>query len=160
MFEREKGSPPSVSAARRDPDKTQRSAGGAVQRAVAGDTRSETKGCKCWLPSESPKMALCSVASLISTSKWVWCLRFCIGAFWGCWMSVSLFLQLQGAVEADFQEKFHCLPGEIQEFLQERRPEVRGNSKSRPNTPHETLSEEDWGAGNSVRMSRQMMFQD
>ncbi|TNM99444.1 hypothetical protein fugu_012477 [Takifugu bimaculatus] len=51
--------------------------------------------------------------------------------------------KLQGAVEADFQEKFHCLPGEIQEFLQERRAEVRGISKSRPSTPHETLSEED-----------------
>lgn len=58
-------------------------------------------------------------------------------------ISLSLFLQLQGAVEADFQEKFHCLPGEIQEFLQERRAEVRANSKSRPNTPHETLSEDD-----------------
>lgn len=53
-------------------------------------------------------------------------------------------LQLQGAVEADFQEKFQCLPGEIEDFLQDRKAEVRGHSKSRPSTPHETLSEEDW----------------
>lgn len=53
-------------------------------------------------------------------------------------------LQLQGAVEADFQERFQCLPGEIQDFLQDRKAEVRGHSKSRPSTPHETLSEEDW----------------
>ncbi|XP_070696727.1 1-phosphatidylinositol 4,5-bisphosphate phosphodiesterase beta-1 [Pempheris klunzingeri] len=51
--------------------------------------------------------------------------------------------KLQGAVEADFQEKFHCLPGEIEDFLQDRKAEVRGHSKSRPSTPHETLSEED-----------------
>lgn len=61
-----------------------------------------------------------------------------------CQMSTYVtFLQMQGAVEADFQEKFHCLPGEIQEFLQERRAEIRGNSKSRSSTPHETLSEDD-----------------
>lgn len=52
-------------------------------------------------------------------------------------------LQLQAAVEADFQERFQCLPGEIQDFLQDRKAEVRGHSKSRPSTPHETLSEED-----------------
>lgn len=52
-------------------------------------------------------------------------------------------LQLQGAVEADFQEKFQCLPGEIQDFLQDRKAEVRGHSKSRSSTPHEVLSEED-----------------
>ncbi|XP_041646165.1 1-phosphatidylinositol 4,5-bisphosphate phosphodiesterase beta-1-like [Cheilinus undulatus] len=51
--------------------------------------------------------------------------------------------KLQGAVEADFNEKFQCLPGEIEEFLQDRKVEVRGNSKSRSSTPHETLSEED-----------------
>uniref|UniRef100_A0A671VKE4 1-phosphatidylinositol 4,5-bisphosphate phosphodiesterase n=1 Tax=Sparus aurata TaxID=8175 RepID=A0A671VKE4_SPAAU len=50
---------------------------------------------------------------------------------------------LQGAVEADFQEKFQCLPGEIEDFLQDRKTEVRGHSKSRSSTPHETLSEED-----------------
>ncbi|XP_075899111.1 1-phosphatidylinositol 4,5-bisphosphate phosphodiesterase beta-1 isoform X1 [Nelusetta ayraudi] len=51
--------------------------------------------------------------------------------------------KLQGAVEADFQEKFQCLPGEIQDFLQDRKAEVRGHSKSRSSTPHEALSEED-----------------
>ncbi|GLD69644.1 1-phosphatidylinositol 4,5-bisphosphate phosphodiesterase beta-1-like protein [Lates japonicus] len=51
--------------------------------------------------------------------------------------------KLQGAIEAEFQEKFQCLPGEIQDFLQDRKTEVRGHSKSRPSTPHETLSEED-----------------
>ncbi|KAF1375444.1 hypothetical protein PFLUV_G00220230 [Perca fluviatilis] len=51
--------------------------------------------------------------------------------------------KLQGAVEAEFQDKFQCLPGEIQAFLQDRKTEVRGHSKSRPSTPHETLSEED-----------------
>ncbi|XP_072292720.1 1-phosphatidylinositol 4,5-bisphosphate phosphodiesterase beta-1 isoform X1 [Eucyclogobius newberryi] len=51
--------------------------------------------------------------------------------------------RLQGAVEAEFQEKFRCLPGEIQDFLLDRSSEVRGHSKSRPSTPHETLSEED-----------------
>ncbi|KAJ0066880.1 hypothetical protein NL108_004851 [Boleophthalmus pectinirostris] len=51
--------------------------------------------------------------------------------------------RLQEAVEAEFQEKFRCLPGEIQVFLQDRSSEVRGHSKSRVSTPHETLSEED-----------------
>ncbi|XP_023249264.1 1-phosphatidylinositol 4,5-bisphosphate phosphodiesterase beta-1-like [Seriola lalandi dorsalis] len=51
--------------------------------------------------------------------------------------------KLQGTIEAEFQEKFQCLPGEIQDFLQDRKTEVRGHSKSRPSTPHETLSEED-----------------
>ncbi|XP_068183152.1 1-phosphatidylinositol 4,5-bisphosphate phosphodiesterase beta-1 [Antennarius striatus] len=51
--------------------------------------------------------------------------------------------KLQAAIEADFQEKFQCLPGEIQDFLQDRKAEVRGHSRSRPSTPHETLSEED-----------------
>ncbi|XP_076598324.1 1-phosphatidylinositol 4,5-bisphosphate phosphodiesterase beta-1 [Chaetodon auriga] len=51
--------------------------------------------------------------------------------------------KLQGAVEADFQEKFQCLPGEIEDFLQDRKADFRGHSKSRPSTPHETLSEED-----------------
>lgn len=51
--------------------------------------------------------------------------------------------QLQGAVEAEFQEKFQRLPGEIRDFLQDRKLEVRGHSKSRPSTPHEALSEED-----------------
>ncbi|XP_026165027.1 1-phosphatidylinositol 4,5-bisphosphate phosphodiesterase beta-1 [Mastacembelus armatus] len=51
--------------------------------------------------------------------------------------------KLQGAVEAEFQEKFQRLPGEIRDFLQDRKTEVRGHSKSRPSTPHETLSEED-----------------
>lgn len=68
---------------------------------------------------------------------------FASGLFEVSDVNISLLLQLQGAVEADFQEKFHCLPGEIQEFLQERRAEVRGNSKSRSSTPHEALSEED-----------------
>uniref|UniRef100_A0A665ULG6 1-phosphatidylinositol 4,5-bisphosphate phosphodiesterase n=1 Tax=Echeneis naucrates TaxID=173247 RepID=A0A665ULG6_ECHNA len=52
-------------------------------------------------------------------------------------------LQLQGAVEAEFQEKFQCLPEEIEDFLQDRKAEVMGHSKSRSSTPHETLSEED-----------------
>ncbi|CAJ1066763.1 LOW QUALITY PROTEIN: 1-phosphatidylinositol 4%2C5-bisphosphate phosphodiesterase beta-1-like [Xyrichtys novacula] len=51
--------------------------------------------------------------------------------------------KLQGVVEADFQEKFQCLPGEIEDFLQDRKAEVRVHSKSRSSTPHETLSEED-----------------
>ncbi|XP_074503475.1 1-phosphatidylinositol 4,5-bisphosphate phosphodiesterase beta-1-like [Sebastes fasciatus] len=51
--------------------------------------------------------------------------------------------KLQAAVEAEFQEKFQCLPGEIEDFLQDRKTEVRGQSKSRPSTPHEPLSEED-----------------
>lgn len=82
---------------------------------------------------------------------------------WSPWLSdvnACVLLQLQGAVEADFQEKFHCLPGEIQEFLQERRAEVRGNSKSRPSTPHETLSEEDWDTRKCVRTSGGQMFRD
>ncbi|XP_068597811.1 1-phosphatidylinositol 4,5-bisphosphate phosphodiesterase beta-1-like [Brachionichthys hirsutus] len=49
--------------------------------------------------------------------------------------------KLQAAIEADFQEKFQCLPGEIQDFLQDRKAEVRGHSRSRPSTPHETLSD-------------------
>ncbi|CAN9500212.1 unnamed protein product [Ophioblennius macclurei] len=51
--------------------------------------------------------------------------------------------KLQAAVEAEFQEKFQCLPGEIEDFLQDRKMEVRGHSKSRSSTPHEALSEED-----------------
>ncbi|XP_029962043.1 1-phosphatidylinositol 4,5-bisphosphate phosphodiesterase beta-1-like [Salarias fasciatus] len=51
--------------------------------------------------------------------------------------------KLQAAVEAEFQEKFQCLPGEIEDFLQDRKTEVRGHSKSRSSTPHEALSEED-----------------
>ncbi|XP_057704495.1 1-phosphatidylinositol 4,5-bisphosphate phosphodiesterase beta-1-like [Corythoichthys intestinalis] len=51
--------------------------------------------------------------------------------------------KLQGAIEAEFQEKFDRLPGEIRDFLQDRRPEVRGHSKSRPSTPNEILSEDD-----------------
>ncbi|KAM3863352.1 1-phosphatidylinositol 4,5-bisphosphate phosphodiesterase beta-1 [Diretmus argenteus] len=51
--------------------------------------------------------------------------------------------KLQGAVEAEFQEKFQQLPGEIQDFLQDRKSRVRGHSKSRPSTPRDTLSEED-----------------
>ncbi|XP_061693560.1 1-phosphatidylinositol 4,5-bisphosphate phosphodiesterase beta-1 [Syngnathoides biaculeatus] len=51
--------------------------------------------------------------------------------------------KLQGAIEAEFQEKFELLPGEIRDFLQDRRPEVRGRSESRPSTPNEFLSEDD-----------------
>ncbi|XP_033991736.1 1-phosphatidylinositol 4,5-bisphosphate phosphodiesterase beta-1-like [Trematomus bernacchii] len=51
--------------------------------------------------------------------------------------------KLQGSVEAEFQEKFQCLPGEIEDFLQDRKSEVRSHSKSRPSTPHEGLSEDD-----------------
>uniref|UniRef100_A0A3B3V3R7 Phosphoinositide phospholipase C n=1 Tax=Poecilia latipinna TaxID=48699 RepID=A0A3B3V3R7_9TELE len=51
--------------------------------------------------------------------------------------------KLQAAVEAEFQEKFQRLPGEIRDFLQDRKLEGRGHSKSRPSTPHEALSEED-----------------
>ncbi|XP_053730933.1 1-phosphatidylinositol 4,5-bisphosphate phosphodiesterase beta-1-like isoform X1 [Synchiropus splendidus] len=43
--------------------------------------------------------------------------------------------KLQGAIETEFQEKFDRLPGEIRDFLQDR--------KSRPSTPNETLSEDD-----------------
>ncbi|MEQ2230892.1 hypothetical protein ILYODFUR_033898, partial [Ilyodon furcidens] len=56
---------------------------------------------------------------------------------------VQMVLQLQAAVEAEFQEKFQRLPGEIRDFLQDRKLEGRGHSKSRPSTPHEVLSEED-----------------
>ncbi|XP_023818840.1 1-phosphatidylinositol 4,5-bisphosphate phosphodiesterase beta-1 [Oryzias latipes] len=52
-------------------------------------------------------------------------------------------LKLQAAVEVEFQEKFQHLPGEIQDFLQDRRMDGRSSSKSRPSTPHETLSEVD-----------------
>uniref|UniRef100_A0AAV2JJB8 1-phosphatidylinositol 4,5-bisphosphate phosphodiesterase n=1 Tax=Knipowitschia caucasica TaxID=637954 RepID=A0AAV2JJB8_KNICA len=48
--------------------------------------------------------------------------------------------KLQGAVEAEFQEKFCCLPGEIQKYLSDQMSEVRGRSKSRPPA---ALSEED-----------------
>lgn len=51
--------------------------------------------------------------------------------------------RLQEALEAEFQEKFRCLPGEIQDFLQDRSSELPSQSKSRSSTPHETLSEED-----------------
>ncbi|XP_029926697.1 1-phosphatidylinositol 4,5-bisphosphate phosphodiesterase beta-1 [Myripristis murdjan] len=51
--------------------------------------------------------------------------------------------KLQGAIESEFQEKFQRLPGEIQDFLQDRKPEVRGHSKTHSSTPHDTLSEED-----------------
>ncbi|KAF7670265.1 hypothetical protein LDENG_00027430 [Lucifuga dentata] len=51
--------------------------------------------------------------------------------------------KLQGALEAEFQEKFQRLPGEIRDFLQDRKSEVRSHSMSRPSTPHEILSEED-----------------
>ncbi|CAL8257988.1 unnamed protein product [Arctogadus glacialis] len=49
---------------------------------------------------------------------------------------------LLGAVDADFQEKFQMLPGEIEDFLLDRKL-ARGHSKSRSSTPHDTLSEED-----------------
>uniref|UniRef100_A0A8C5GV65 Phosphoinositide phospholipase C n=1 Tax=Gouania willdenowi TaxID=441366 RepID=A0A8C5GV65_GOUWI len=51
--------------------------------------------------------------------------------------------KLQAAIDAEFQEKFQCLPGEIEDFLQDRKLELRGQSKSRSPTPHETLSEDD-----------------
>ena len=50
--------------------------------------------------------------------------------------------QLLGAVDADFQEKFQMLPGEIEDFLLDRKL-ARGHSKSRSSTPHDPLSEED-----------------
>ncbi|XP_059928824.1 1-phosphatidylinositol 4,5-bisphosphate phosphodiesterase beta-1-like [Gadus macrocephalus] len=49
---------------------------------------------------------------------------------------------LLGAVDADFQEKFQMLPGEIEDFLLDRKL-ARCHSKSRSSTPHDTLSEED-----------------
>uniref|UniRef100_A0A8C5ACB8 1-phosphatidylinositol 4,5-bisphosphate phosphodiesterase n=1 Tax=Gadus morhua TaxID=8049 RepID=A0A8C5ACB8_GADMO len=49
---------------------------------------------------------------------------------------------LLGAVDADFQEKFQMLPGEIEDFLLDRKL-ARGHSKSRSSTPHDPLSEED-----------------
>lgn len=55
----------------------------------------------------------------------------------------AVLLQLQAAIEAEFQEKFQRLPGEIQDFLQDRKMDGRSSSKSRPSTPHETLSEAD-----------------
>ncbi|KAM6916655.1 1-phosphatidylinositol 4,5-bisphosphate phosphodiesterase beta-1-like [Xenentodon cancila] len=51
--------------------------------------------------------------------------------------------KLQAAVEAEFTEKFERLPGEIHDFLQDRKSEGRSHSKSRPSTPHEALSGED-----------------
>ncbi|KAG7235207.1 hypothetical protein INR49_003084 [Caranx melampygus] len=39
--------------------------------------------------------------------------------------------KLQGAIEAEFQEKFQCLPGEIEDFLQDRKtPEKKSRSLS------------------------------
>lgn len=49
---------------------------------------------------------------------------------------------LLGAVDAEFQEKFQLLPGEIEDFLQDRKL-TRVHSKSRSSTPHDTLSEDD-----------------
>ncbi|CAL8254656.1 unnamed protein product [Lota lota] len=49
---------------------------------------------------------------------------------------------LLGAVDAEFQDKFQLLPGEIEDFLQDRKL-ARGHSKSRSSTPHDTLSEDD-----------------
>ncbi|XP_062302974.1 1-phosphatidylinositol 4,5-bisphosphate phosphodiesterase beta-1 isoform X2 [Osmerus eperlanus] len=51
--------------------------------------------------------------------------------------------KLQGQVEAEYQEKFRQLPGEIQDFLQDRKPDVRGPAMPRPSTPHDVLSEEE-----------------
>ncbi|XP_029585834.1 1-phosphatidylinositol 4,5-bisphosphate phosphodiesterase beta-1 isoform X1 [Salmo trutta] len=51
--------------------------------------------------------------------------------------------KLQGAVEAEYQEKFRLLPGEIQDFLQNRKGGVKGHVVPRPSTPHDTLSEEE-----------------
>ncbi|XP_045065057.1 1-phosphatidylinositol 4,5-bisphosphate phosphodiesterase beta-1-like isoform X2 [Coregonus clupeaformis] len=51
--------------------------------------------------------------------------------------------KLQGAVEAEYQEKFHLLPGEIQDFLQNRKGGVKGLVGPRPSTPHDMLSEEE-----------------
>ncbi|XP_051935389.1 1-phosphatidylinositol 4,5-bisphosphate phosphodiesterase beta-1-like [Hippocampus zosterae] len=51
--------------------------------------------------------------------------------------------KLQGAIEAEFQEKFERLPGEIGDFLRDRRPEVPGHGKSPASTPDEILSEDD-----------------
>uniref|UniRef100_A0A8C8HZJ7 1-phosphatidylinositol 4,5-bisphosphate phosphodiesterase n=1 Tax=Oncorhynchus tshawytscha TaxID=74940 RepID=A0A8C8HZJ7_ONCTS len=51
--------------------------------------------------------------------------------------------KLQGAVEAEYQEKFCLLPGEIQDFLQNRKGGVKGHVMPRPSTPHDILSEEE-----------------
>ncbi|XP_013880060.1 1-phosphatidylinositol 4,5-bisphosphate phosphodiesterase beta-1 [Austrofundulus limnaeus] len=51
--------------------------------------------------------------------------------------------KLQAAVDSEFQERFQRLPGEIHDFLQDRKMEGRARSKSRPTSQQETLSEED-----------------
>uniref|UniRef100_A0A8C7SX14 1-phosphatidylinositol 4,5-bisphosphate phosphodiesterase n=1 Tax=Oncorhynchus mykiss TaxID=8022 RepID=A0A8C7SX14_ONCMY len=51
--------------------------------------------------------------------------------------------KLQGAVETEYQEKFCLLPGEIQDFLQNRKEGVKGHVVPRPPTPHDILSEEE-----------------
>ncbi|XP_037536461.1 1-phosphatidylinositol 4,5-bisphosphate phosphodiesterase beta-1 [Nematolebias whitei] len=51
--------------------------------------------------------------------------------------------KLQAVVDSEFQEKFQRLPGEIHDFLQDRKMEGRARSKSRPTSLHEALSEED-----------------
>uniref|UniRef100_A0A8C7G3F0 1-phosphatidylinositol 4,5-bisphosphate phosphodiesterase n=1 Tax=Oncorhynchus kisutch TaxID=8019 RepID=A0A8C7G3F0_ONCKI len=51
--------------------------------------------------------------------------------------------KLQGAVEAEYQEKFCLLPGEIQDFLQNRKGGVKGHVVPRPSTPQDILSEEE-----------------
>ncbi|XP_061767360.1 1-phosphatidylinositol 4,5-bisphosphate phosphodiesterase beta-1 isoform X1 [Nerophis ophidion] len=51
--------------------------------------------------------------------------------------------KLHAAIEAEFEEKFQRLPGEIEDFLRDGRSEVRSGSKSRPSTPTDVLSEDD-----------------
>ena len=45
-------------------------------------------------------------------------------------------------MEAEFQEKFDRLPGDIRDFLHDGKW-VRGQGVPRPLTPHDPLSEED-----------------
>eukprot|EP00063_Salmo_salar_P091241 XP_014066076.1 PREDICTED: 1-phosphatidylinositol 4,5-bisphosphate phosphodiesterase beta-1-like [Salmo salar] len=51
--------------------------------------------------------------------------------------------KLQGAVEAEYQEKFCLLPGEIQDFLLNRKGGVKSHVVPQPSTPHDILSEEE-----------------
>ncbi|KAJ7991071.1 hypothetical protein DPEC_G00293430 [Dallia pectoralis] len=51
--------------------------------------------------------------------------------------------KLQTAVDVEYQEKFCLLPGEIQDFLQNRKGGVKDHILHSPSFPHDTVSEEE-----------------